>query len=230
MAGSWRSQCYYRQRFPKWGDRRLLGLLQTSRIEQEGARSVLRNQERRSELHPGLPSQARNGQVEGFSVTSISWSPDGKASVFDDRGKIFIYVLAEKRPQEIASGTNPEWSPDGKWISFCASDGFASAIDAVTRAPRDLFGHRKIMWGIHWSPDSRYVMLSEPVGFFSNVLHLRDIMTTGEMIVLRIEDGATVNVTSVYDPGIDDRLFYWVADYRTFLKSAAIQPSLGKCE
>jgi WD40 repeat protein len=170
------------------------------------------------------------GQLEDFPVSSISWSPDGKAFVYDDDGKVFIYDVPAKRSREIASGSTPEWSPDGKWISFRSSGGYASAIDSVTLASHDLFGRRKIRWGIHWSPDSRYVMLSEEVGFFSNLFHWRDIFTVGDMLVLRVEDGATAHVEWEYDPGIDDSRFYWVSDYRAFLKAVSIRPSINNCE
>jgi len=170
------------------------------------------------------------GQVEDFPVSSISWSPDGEAFVYDERGEIFIFEVAAKQSRRVASGTAPEWSPDGKWISFRSSDGYASAIDSVTLAPHDLFGHRKILWGVHWSPDSRYAMLSERAGLLSILRHGRDFGFLGEVLVLRIGDGAVAAVGSVYDPGIDDRGFNWVSDYRAFLKGASIQPSKGNCE
>jgi hypothetical protein len=169
-------------------------------------------------------------QLEDYPVSSISWSPNGRAFVYDDRGEVFIYEVAAKRSRQVASGSAPEWSADGKWISFRSSNGYASAIDSVSLAPRDLFGPRKIRYGVHWSPDSRYVMLSEPVGFLSNLLHWRDILIDGEMIVLRIDDGAAAHVEWEYDLGIDDHGFYWVSNYRVFLKAASIRPSISNCQ
>jgi hypothetical protein len=114
-----------------------------------------------------------------YPVKSIGWSRDGRAFVYDYQGKVEIYDLTSKTSRMIALGSNPEWSPDGRWISFRSPEGLAAAIDPVTLKTRDLFGHRKILAGVHWSPDSRYVMLTEQLGFLSNLIHFRDLFLTG---------------------------------------------------
>lgn len=165
-----------------------------------------------------------------YPVGSISWSPDGRAFVYDYHGGVSIYDLQNKTSRVIASGSNPDWSPDGHWIAFRSPEGLAYAIDPVSLQLQDLFGHRKILWGVHWSPDSHYVMLSEQFDLLSNLLHFRNPFVMGVMTVLRIEDGASVPVESVFDPGISDRNFYWVTGYRNFLGGAAHRPKVEGCE
>ena len=165
-----------------------------------------------------------------YDVASISWSPDNRAFAYDYQGSVHIYDVLSKTSRVIASGSNPDWSPDGRWIAFRSPEGLASAINPITLRVRDLFGHREILWGVHWSPDSRYVMLTEQVGLFSSLLHFRGLFVKGVMLFLRIGDGASVPIEWVFDPGIDDRGFYWVTGYRNFLRRAAVKPLVKGCE
>jgi Tol biopolymer transport system component len=165
-----------------------------------------------------------------FPINSISWSPDASAFAYDYQGKIYIFDVLGKTSRVIASGSSPDWSPDGHWIAFRSAEGMAYAIDPVTHRGRDLFGNRQILAGVHWSPDSSYVMLSERLGFVSNILHLRDPFLTGVMLVIRVRDGDSVPVGWIGLETPDDRGFDWVSDHRTFLERAAVKPIVQGCE
>jgi hypothetical protein len=106
----------------------------------------------------------------------------------------------------------------------------ASAVDPATQRVLDLFGHRRIFSGVHWSPDSRYVMLSERLDLVTNLLHLRNPLLTGVMLVIRVEDGESVPIGWIGLESPDDRGFDWVSDYRTFLKQAAVKPFVEGCQ
>jgi hypothetical protein len=171
-----------------------------------------------------------SAEGEVYPVNSISWSPDGRAFAYDYRGRIYIFDVPRRTSRMVASGTSPDWSPDGHWIAFRSAEGFAYAVDPVTGRGRDLFGHRQVLERVHWSPDSRYVMLSERLGFISNLLHLRNLLLNGVMLVIRVSDGDSVPVYWIGPESPDDRGFDWVSDYRVFLKSAAIKPIVPGCE
>ncbi len=59
---------------------------------------------------------------ESWQGGSISFSPDGKQLVFDDKWKIYTLTLDGGTPRLVSGqkGKNkdPHWSPDGKWIVF----------------------------------------------------------------------------------------------------------------
>ncbi len=99
-------------------------------------------------------------------ATSISWSPEGNSFTYDCQNHVLIYDLQAAKSRLIASGSTPTWSPDGQWIAFRAAGGRAMAIDPTTMKSKPLMDGRKIEWAIHWSPDSRYVMAAQRVGFF----------------------------------------------------------------
>ena len=171
---------------------------------------ILNTQENRAKWVTGLQYASRQTPVNlvfggptpsfgterdrGYPVSSISWSPDGHAFTYDYQGKVYIYKVPTKTSVQIAYGSEPEWSPNGRWITFRSPESIASAIDPISRQTRDLFGHRKILSGVHWSPDSRYVLLSEQFSFLSNLLHFRNPFLTGVMLVIRLEDGASAPI------------------------------------
>ncbi|HEV1286794.1 MAG TPA: hypothetical protein VNU44_15845 [Bryobacteraceae bacterium] len=202
---------------------------------------TLNTMENRSKWVNGLMFASRGTSVNAvftnpmpkmpdYLVSSISWSPDGSAFAYDYQGKIYVFDVAGKAPRVVASGSTPNWSPDGHWIAFRTAEGMASAVETSTGRGRDLFGRRQILAGVHWSPDSRYVMLSERLGFLSNLLHLRSPLWEGVMLVIRVEDGESVPINwigldSFYDNGFD-----WVSDYRAFMNQAAIKPIVQSCQ
>ena len=94
-----------------------------------------------------------------------------------------------------------------------------------------LLGGEKILWGIHWSPDSRYVMLAQDHTLAYDVLHgglLAD--KTRKMVIYRIEDGATLSGDWFAGPGLGDYGYFWVSDYRVLLKGAASAVDIKSCK
>lgn len=99
-------------------------------------------------------------------VTSQCWSPDGKELVYELDADVRLYEVENDRADAIARGTDPTWSPDGKWIAF--RDGntyYAMHPDGSGR--KELFRNH---WGhavsaLYWSPDSRIVVYVRELGF-----------------------------------------------------------------
>jgi Tol biopolymer transport system component len=205
---------------------------------------MLNTTENRSKWVTGLMYSSRGTGVNAVFTTptpafpreylefpgSISWSPDGRAFAYDYHGKIYIFDIPGKASRLIASGSSPDWSSDGHWIAFRSAEGMAYAVDPVTLRGRDLFGNRRILAGVHWSPDSRYVVLSEKFGFASNLLHFRNPFLMGVMLIVRVEDGDSVPIGWIGPESRDDRGFDWVSDYRAFLQRAAVKPIVPGCE
>ena len=162
-------------------------------------------------------------------LTSISWSPDNNTFVYDSENRVYIYDIGAKTQRLLAEGSAPAWSPNGLWIAYRSPDGKAVTINPRTSETKVLLGGRKIEWGIHWSPDSRYVMVAEMKNYALDILHNPFDDRTRKMVIYRLEDGAKLSGEWFPGPGIADRGYYWVKDHRAFLKGASSHPTISPC-
>jgi len=111
-------------------------------------------------------------QLYGGTLTSdLSWSPDGQELVFaaylsNQGGREQLYVVnvrthALRRLTNLSSGaTEPQWSPDGRWIAFVGS----IAPDRIyllslTTHHVHAVGHATGL-GLAWSPDSKRLLFN----------------------------------------------------------------------
>lgn len=165
-------------------------------------------------------------------VTSISLSPDNGRFVYDHDGRIFVSDVSSPSQRQIATGTSPTWSPDGKWITYKADNGQLVTLDATTYEQRNLFGQKEIEGSVRWSPDSEFIMFAEPLGPVSNLIHGRNPLLgpRAQMVIESVRDRSTVAVHFFEAEGIDDRGFYWVPDYRAFMRSASERPVIKACD
>jgi WD40-like Beta Propeller Repeat len=154
-------------------------------------------------------------------IGSISWAPDGNSFVFDRAGKVFIYDLASQRSLAVAEGRDPTWSPDGKQIAFRTGGGKAAALDPTTLKQRELLGGRKILSAVQWSPDSRYVVATEPASLGDKVSH-GDPTISAITSVYRLSDMSSVTLDAPNIDSLDDRgrWWFWILDYSGFLRGA----------
>lgn len=137
----------------------------------------------------------------GSEPEMLSWSPDGAALVVSLGGEVRMYDLPSKTYKSLGRGLDPTWSPDGRWIAFRTGDGRAILVKTETWISHEIIQTRKVLYGLQWSPDSRYVLFSEHYssGFCS----------TTRLVVYRISDGATQPVLSPC-LGWTNRDFGWV--------------------
>jgi hypothetical protein len=75
-------------------------------------------------------------------------------------------------------------------------------------------------------------MVAEPLGPISNLLHGRNpiLGPTAQMLVERIDDHATTVVYLFQPEGFWDGGFYWIPDYRAFMRAASNAPVITACD
>ena len=156
----------------------------------------------------------------------ITWSPDGSKLAYDFREQIYIYNVQSKVTLPLVRGSNPTWSPDGKWIAFRSPESEAHIVDPQTTERRILIPQHKIIWGVHWSPDSQYVLFGQPRPRFVPLLD-----PSTQLVVYRIRDGANV---TIYEFGglevASDFGFFWTKDSVKFLEAAKTPPTIMPCD
>ena len=155
------------------------------------------------------------------NVGSISWGPDGNSFVFDRAGKVFIYDLASHRTLAVTDGSDPTWSPDGKQIAIRTTAGTAIAINPTTLEAKAFLGNRRILSPVQWSPDSQYVVATEPASAEDKVFHLDSTMIAITR-VYKLSDMSSVTVDRINHDSLDDRgqWWFWILDYPGFLRGA----------
>jgi WD40 repeat protein len=135
----------------------------------------------------------------------ISWSPDGREVVLSLAGEVRIYDLSSGSFRPLGKGLDPTWSPDGNWIAFRTADGKAMIARPHAGEPSTMMRARQVLFGLQWSPDSKYLLFSE--------YESRSPMSDTRLVVYRLSDGATESIFSTY-VGATNRYFGWVR-YRT---------------
>lgn len=139
-------------------------------------------------------------------VTSQCWSIDDKKLIYEADGAVRLYDIENDRANAIAKGTNPSWSPDGKWIGFRDGDTYyAMYPDGNDR--KKLFRHRwgKVVSALYWSPDSRIVAYVRELGFLQGGALDAEF---NELHVRRLDDGSEDRMC---DDNVDwDANYQWI--------------------
>ncbi|MBN1571131.1 MAG: S9 family peptidase [Acidobacteria bacterium] len=116
-----------------------------------------------------------------YGIPSYLWSPDGKHILLVDTGRLYLYDLAaQKAALLVPSKRNlcdPQYSPDGKWISFIHEHDIWIIPAGGGKERQITFGGNRLLlhgepdWiyqeefnmssGYCWSPDSRSIAFIE---------------------------------------------------------------------
>jgi len=111
--------------------------------------------------------------------TTLSWSPDSKkiAIIINQTSKkdpvLAVLDLQSDNLRTLGEGIGAAWSPDGVWIAYFSAsgekcmlvhpDGTGTTIVANLR--QSLFTSTRFGWGGPvWSPDSKYLLMTEMMG------------------------------------------------------------------
>jgi serine/threonine protein kinase len=100
-----------------------------------------------------------------WSVESqmIAVSPDGNQLVYNSRKdgliKLYLYSLRTSESKAIPGsegGTDPFFSPDGRWIGFCTRDGELKRVSTAGGTPFTISRNRTVR-GATWGPDDTII-------------------------------------------------------------------------
>ncbi|MBI3939398.1 MAG: S9 family peptidase [Acidobacteria bacterium] len=146
-----------------------------------GKTTVLVENKVLSRLNPSIENavtdEREKERLTRYAVAGYLWSPDSKALLFSSAGNLYLYDLAGKPAHPVAPEMgdlrDPQFSPDGKWISFVRGHDLWVVSVAGGRPRRLTHGGSKdilngdldwvypeeldVRTGYHWSPDSRHI-------------------------------------------------------------------------
>jgi dipeptidyl-peptidase-4 len=143
-----------------------------------GKPHVLVSRAKLASLTAGKESERDRDHRERYRMAGYVWAPDSTHLMFDSGGRLWIYDLSNGTGIEvgftgIGSGDDPQFSPDGKSISFIRDNGLSvlrlrdpgTPVIAVAPSPKAGVLNGKVDWvyeeeletrsNYSWSPDSK---------------------------------------------------------------------------
>ena len=168
-----------------------------------------------------LVLDAQPPENESGGSNSVGWSPDSAKILFSRRGKILVTNVETGDRVVLASGSNPTWSPDGRWIAFVSVDGHPVLMDALSRRQTVLFGTRTITGTVAWSPDSCCVSFSAQETFPEKAV----TSSSSKLIVYRIKDNQWFTLAYFGLKGGNSTNVGWFYGYKELIEANRVRKS-----
>jgi WD40 repeat protein len=139
---------------------------------------------------------------------TLAWSDDSRRIVYGSGQRVKIFDIGTGKSTVFVDGTNPGWSPDGKWISFRTPGGFGAIISRDGQRRRIIESKHKVIGALRWSPDSRYLF---GIVEWDKVDSSLTCYGNTRLIIYRLSDGASF---PFYNPcGLKSEFFSWISDF-----------------
>ncbi len=142
-----------------------------------GKPHVLASREILASLLGAPDTETDRDHRDRYKMASYFWAPDSTHLLFDSDGRLWLYDLAQGKGVEIGvsgmgSGDDPQFSPNGDYVSFVRNHGLAVVrlrqphmpVVAVAPAPNPTTLNGEVDWvyeeeldvrsNYFWSPDS----------------------------------------------------------------------------
>jgi dipeptidyl-peptidase 4 len=142
-----------------------------------GKPHVLVSSARLASLTGEVDNETDRDHRDRYKMASYIWAPDSAHLLFDSNGRLWLYDLAQGKGVEIGvsgmgSGDDPQFSPNGEYVSFLRDRGLAvvrvkeagAPAVAVAPAPNSTTLNGEVDWvyeeeldvrsNYFWSPDS----------------------------------------------------------------------------
>jgi WD40 repeat protein len=149
-------------------------------------------------------SQRQESEPGVLEFRSIDWAPDSRRIVFETKGKLYVYDIETRQMISLVDGSNPAWSPDGKWIAYRTLEDIGMMVSPETGERRALFKGQKIVGPIRWSPDSEYLMYNIRYSGLAN--KIESLWNLGDssfrIKIHRLRDGKEIDARETVPIGI----------------------------
>ena len=156
-----------------------------------------------------LDSSAQ-GFVGSYSSDEVDWSADGQTLAYEKDGQMYLFNVETNTLRAVGSGHDPTLCPDGRRLAFRGDDGRPSIMTLDKGSISHPFGSLRVKGVVRWSPEGRFVMLTEP---------LKPIPLIGSQYQLwvgRVSDGALAAIRKFGGIAGDYYAYHWIVDYRKF--------------
>lgn len=103
----------------------------------------------------------RERTVGSDTVRAYDWAPEGRSLVYESRdGTMWLAPASGAgKPRRLGRGHGPDWSPDGRWITYFDVSGDPDVFKLPVRGgkPVRLTSHRGADFSPQWSPNGRTI-------------------------------------------------------------------------
>ena len=157
--------------------------------------------------------------------SSVAWSPDSTELIYAMAGSLWRQKIGSSVAQQLTASAaydyQPDWSPDGRWVIYCAYDGNAVELwilDLSSGAARPLTKNGAVNVEPRFSPDGKRVVFTSTL--YNKRFHLftADFSQSGLANIQRLTGEHKSDVPRYYYSPYDHEINpVWTRDGRDIL-------------